>query len=168
MTAYAGPDAIPGRLVSQATTSVPPSGNPDDDDAPRAAVGAARVAATDTTATDHGHSSLDRLARRVLGLRDAEPRALIDLQGSLVLSAVRCLITYVFIPVILPVIAWAGVVARPIGLVLAVVAVAMSIRSLRRVWQANWTHRWPYTAFIGVVVGLLAFSIVLDIRSFLA
>ncbi len=112
-------------------------------------------------------SGLDRLARRVLGLRDAEPRALMDLQGSLVLSAVRCLITYVAIPVLLPAIAWAGVVARPVGLVLAVLAVAMSIRSLRRVWQANWTYRWAYTAFVAVVVGLLCVSIVLDVRFFL-
>lgn len=118
-------------------------------------------------ATGHADSSLDRLARRVLGLRDAEPRALMDLQGSLVLSATRCLITYVAIPVLLPAIAWAGVVARPIGLVLAILAVGMSIRSLRRVWQANWTYRWGYTAFVAVVVGLLCVSIALDVRFFL-
>lgn len=115
----------------------------------------------------HGHGSLDLVARRVLGLRDAEPRALVDLEGSLVLSAVRCILTYVLIPVLLPAIAWAGVVARPLGLALAIAAVGMSIRSLRRVWQANWTYRWPYTVFIAVVVGLLAFSIVLDVRFFL-
>ncbi len=90
-----------------------------------------------------------------------------DLQGSLVLSATRCLLTYVLIPILLPAIAWAGVVARPLGLALAIAAVGMSIRSLRRVWQANWTYRWAYTAFIAVVVGLLAFSIVLDVRFFL-
>lgn len=139
-----------------------PAGDPDVDPADRA------PSPTEVATTGPAPSSLDRLARRILGLRDAEPRALVDLQGSLVLSAVRCLITYVFIPVALPAIAWAGVVARPIGFVLAVLAVGMSIRSLRRVWQANWTHRWPYTAFIAVVVGLLLFSIVLDLRFFLS
>lgn len=122
----------------------------------------------DDVPDDSHDSSLDRLARRVLGLRDAEPRALMDLQGSLVLSAVRCLLTYVAIPVLLPAIAWAGIVARPIGLALAILAVGMSIRSLRRVWQANWTHRWAYTAFVAVVVGLLFVSIVLDVRFFLS
>lgn len=125
-----------------------------------------------TTASAAGRAeprgSLDRLARRVLLLRDAEPRALMDLQGSLLLSGIRCLISYVLIPVVLPVVAWAGTVATPLALVLAIVAIGMSVRSLRRVWQANWTHRWWYTAFIVVVVGLLLVSIAVDVRSLLA
>jgi hypothetical protein len=136
-------------------TPAPPSTQPD------AAPGPDR-------ADHHGGSSMDRLARRVLLLKDAEPRALMDLQGSLVLSAVRCIISYVAIPIMLPVVAWAGVVATPLALLLAVVAIGMAVRSLRRVWQANWAHRWPYTAFIVVVIGLLAVSIVVDVTSLVA
>lgn len=113
------------------------------------------------------HGALDRLARRVLLLKDAEPRALMDLQGSLVISAVRCIISYVLIPLLLPVVAWAGVVATPLALALAVVAIGMSTRSLRRVWQANWTHRWLYTGFIAVVIGLLTVSIIVDVNHLL-
>ncbi|HKJ56419.1 MAG TPA: hypothetical protein VJ978_10570 [Nitriliruptoraceae bacterium] len=108
---------------------------------------------------------MDRLARRVLGLRDAEPRALMDLQGSLVLSAVRCIIAYVLVPLLLPLAAWADIVATPVDLVLSVVAIMLAVRSLRRVWQANWTHRWAYTVFIGVVVALLAISVGFDLRT---
>ncbi len=108
---------------------------------------------------------MDQLARRVLGLRDAEPRALVDLQGSLVLSAVRCIIAYVLVPILLPLAAWADVVATPLDLTLSVVATWLAIRSLRRVWQANWTYRWAYTVFIGVVVTLLAVSIVFDLAT---
>lgn len=110
-----------------------------------------------------GGGPLDELARRVLGLRDAEPRALMDLQGSLVVSAVRCILTYVVVPVLLPLAAWANVVATPLDLVLSVAAMLLAVRSLRRVWQANWTHRWTYTGFIAVVVVLLGISVVTDI-----
>lgn len=112
--------------------------------------------------------AMDRLARRVLGLRDAEPRALMDLQGSLVLSAVRCIIAYVLVPLLLPLAAWADVVATPVDLVLSTVAIMLAVRSLRRVWQANWTHRWAYTVFIGVVVALLAISVGFDLRTLAA
>jgi hypothetical protein len=106
---------------------------------------------------------LDRLARRVLLLRDAEPRALFDLQGSLVLSCIRCILTYVLIPLALPLVGWADVVATPLALVLSVVAGGMAVRSLRRVWQAEWRYRWAYTGFIVVVVALLAVGIGFDV-----
>lgn len=128
----------------------------------------ARATSPSSAPSAPSRSATDRLARRVLLLRDAEPRALVDLQGSLVLSAVRCIISYVLIPVALPLVAWTGVVATPVALVLAVVAIGMATRSLRRVWQADWTHRWAYTAFIVVVVGLLAVSIVVDVNTLLA
>jgi hypothetical protein len=111
---------------------------------------------------------LDLLARRVLGLRDAEPRALVDLQGSLVVSAVRCILAYVVVPIALPLIAWADVAAAPLSLVLSVLAVVLGVRSLRRVWQANWTHRWVYTGFIAVVVVLLGITITNDVTTIMA
>lgn len=110
-------------------------------------------------------SSLDRLTRRVLLLRDAEPRALFDLQGSLVLSCIRCILTYVVIPIAVPLVSWAEVVATPLSLVLSVAAILLAVRSLRRVWQADWRYRWAYTGFIVVVVVLLVVGIAFDVRS---
>lgn len=133
----------------------------DDADAPEAIVGA--------VARPLAHPGpLDELAKRVLGLRNAEPRALVDLQGSLVVSAVRCILAYVVVPIALPLVAWADVVATPTSLVLSILAVLLGVRSLRRVWQANWTHRWSYTAFIAVVVVLLGITITLDVATLLA
>lgn len=111
---------------------------------------------------------LDQLARRVLGLRDAEPRALFDLQGSLILSCIRCILTYVVIPIAVPLVNWAEVVATPLSLLLSVAAIGFAVRSLRRVWQADWRHRWAYTGFIAVVVGLLVVGIGFDLRTLLA
>ena len=111
---------------------------------------------------------LDMVVRRVLGLRDAEPRALVDLQGSLVISAVRCILAYVVVPIALPLIAWADVAAAPLSLGLSLLAVVLGVRSLRRVWQANWTHRWAYTGFIAVVVVLLGITITNDVVTIMA
>lgn len=133
---------------------------PDDPDTPEALIAAGAPPAHP--------GPLDQLARRVLGLRDAEPRALVDLQGSLVVSAVRCILAYVVVPIALPLVAWADVFATPASLVLSVIAVLLGVRSLRRVWQANWTHRWSYTVFIAVVVVLLGITITVDVVTLLA
>ena len=112
-------------------------------------------------------SAADRLARRVLRVENAEPRALMPLKGSLIISAVRCVITYALIPALLPVISGLGVLATPLSLALSLVATVMAIVSLRRVWLADWSGRWGYTAFIGVVLVVLAVVIAIDVRALL-
>lgn len=113
-------------------------------------------------------SVADRIARQVLVIEGEDPKAVFELKGSLLISAVRCVLTYALIPLLAPVISWAGVVATPIALVLSVLAVLLAINSLRRVWLADYRYRWPYTAFILIVLGLLAFVIVLDVRALVA
>lgn len=113
-------------------------------------------------------SVADRIARQVLLIEGADPRAVFELKGALWISAVRCVLTYALIPLLAPVISWAGVVATPIALVLSVLAVLLAVNSLRRVWLADYRYRWPYTAFILIVLGLLAFVIVLDARALVA
>lgn len=112
-------------------------------------------------------SSLDRLMRQLLVIDDAAPRALFELKGSLVLSAVRCVLTYAVVPVVVPAIGWAGVLATPLSLALSLAAVVLAVTSLRRVWMADYRHRWAYTAFIAVAVGLLTAVIVADLRTLL-
>lgn len=113
-------------------------------------------------------SAADRLARQLLRVDQAEPQALMPLKGSLVISAIRCVITYAIIPAMAPVITGLGVLATPLALLLSVVAAVMAVVSLRRVWLADWSRRWAYTAFIGVVLALLATTMVFDTRSLLA
>jgi hypothetical protein len=113
-------------------------------------------------------SPADRLARRLLRIEGAEPRALMPLKGSLAISAVRCVITYAIVPALAPVVTGLGDLATPLSLVLSLLAAVMAVVSLRRVWLADWGARWGYTAFIGVVVALLTVVIVLDVRTLLA
>lgn len=113
-------------------------------------------------------SAADRIARRVLRVEDAEPRALMPLKGSLIISAVRCVITYALVPALVPIISGLGVLATPLSLTLSVVAAVMAVISLRRVWLADWSGRWGYTVFIGVVLAVLAVVIAFDVRALLA
>jgi hypothetical protein len=110
-------------------------------------------------------SVLDRVVRQVLLIGDASPRALFDLKGSLVLSAVRCVLMYAVIPLVVPLIGWAGVLATPLSLLLSSAAIVLAITSLRRVWMADYRYRWPYTAFILLAVSLLVMIVVIDVRT---
>jgi hypothetical protein len=113
-------------------------------------------------------SAVDRLVRQVLLIGDASPRALFDLKGSMLLAGVRCTLTYLVIPFGAPLVGWLGVLATPLSLAMSVVAVGFAVSSLRRVWLADYRHRWTYTAFIVVAVVLLAVVIVGDVRTLTA
>ncbi|MEX2550368.1 MAG: hypothetical protein WD638_09075 [Nitriliruptoraceae bacterium] len=123
---------------------------------------------TEQRSRDASRSAADRIARQVLRIGDADPRALFSLKGSIWLSAVRCIITYAVLPALAPLVGWIGVVARPVAIVLVLAAIVLSMHSLRRVWLADWGHRWAYTAFITVVLILLAVVLAVDIRALLA
>lgn len=112
-------------------------------------------------------SVVDRIVRQLLLIGDASPRALFDLKGSMLIAGVRCTITYIIIPFGAPVIAWLGVLGTPLSLALSLVAIVMAVSSLRRVWMADYRHRWVYTAFIVVAVVLLAVVVVGDVRTLL-
>ncbi len=119
---------------------------------------------TDAT-TDRPRSAADRLVRQLLLVEDAAPRSIVTLKGSLVLTAVRCILMYAVIPLLAPVVGWLGVIARPLSLAMSVAAMGLAIYSLRRVWLADWRYRWAYTGFIAAVVALLVVVIVFDVRA---
>lgn len=110
-------------------------------------------------------SPLDGVVRWVLRVEDAEPAALLSMRGSLLLSAVRCLVTYVAIPVVVPLVGWLAGVATPLSLALSVAAVVLAINNLRRVWIVDWAGRWGYLVFSLLVLGALAGLLVSDIRA---
>lgn len=106
----------------------------------------------------------DRAMRRVLGVTSVDRRAGAGahraFRVSVVVSAVRCLITYVAIPVLVPLLSLSGWVAAPVGMALCVVAVVNGVVSIRRFWVADHARRWMYTGFMGVVFVILAVAMV--------
>ena len=126
------------------------------------------VAGAEAAPGPSSRSTADRIARQVLRIGDADPQALLSLKGSIWLSAIRCIIMYAVLPALAPLVGWIGVLARPLSIALVLAAMVLSVHSLRRVWLADWDHRWAYTAFIGVVLVLLVVVLVFDVRALLA
>ncbi len=123
------------------------------------------TAPTDVPPAAPQRSPLDRLVRQLLLIGDASPRALFDLKGSMLLAGVRCTLSYLIIPLGAPLIGWLGILATPLSLAMSAVAIGLAISSLRRVWMADYRHRWSYTAFIVVAVVLLVVVVVGDVRA---
>ncbi|MDH5152692.1 hypothetical protein [Kocuria palustris] len=104
----------------------------------------------------------DRLMRRVLRIGRIDPRsdagAHRAFRIAVVISALRCIITYVAIPVLIPILSLGGWIAGPVGIVLCVIAAVNGVVSVRRFWRTDHAQRWTYTAFIAVVFVVLTIS----------
>lgn len=113
------------------------------------------------------HSAADRFMRRLLRVRTTDRRVLRDahkaFRVSLVISAVRCLITYLVVPIAVPLLSFAGVFAAPIGIALCVVAVVNGVVSVRRFWTSDHRMKWMYTWFMLFVFAVLAVAFYADI-----
>lgn len=128
---------------------------------------ATATAGTTTARGFRSNGPADRFMRRLLGVRAFEARpereAHRAFRISVVISGIRCLITYLVVPVLVPVLSLAGWVAAPIGIALCVYAVVNGVVSLRRFWGSDHRQRWVYTIFMTVVFGILAVALVSDL-----
>lgn len=84
---------------------------------------------------------------------------------SILLSATRCLLTYVLLPLLKPVIDLSGGVGPVLGLVIGTVSGVAIIASMRRFWRAGHRFRWYYTVIGGSILVLLVVSAIRDIVS---
>lgn len=105
--------------------------------------------------------------RRLLRISDTDTTAIMGahraFQTSLIISGIRCLITYLLVPIVVPILSFARVIAAPLGIALCVLAVINGIASVRRFWIANHRARWMYTGFISFVFLVLAVALTTDI-----
>ncbi len=112
-------------------------------------------------------SQADRFMRRLLRLPEgttstaAEARS--AFQKSLVVTTCRCLLMYIILPFVLPLVGIAGGVSPAIGLAIGIVAMVAIVMSIRRFWRADHSKRWHYTIFGTVIIGFLIYLSVVDI-----
>ena len=122
----------------------------------------------DTAATGfRSGAPADRFMRRLLGVTVPDGAGSTEAHKafriSVVISGIRCLITYLVVPVVVPLMSLAGWVAAPIGIALCVYAVVNGVVSLRRFWATEHRHRWLYAGFMAIVFAVLGFALVSDI-----
>lgn len=130
------------------------------------------IEATPLTVAPPAWSPADRRMRRLLRLpvdgpkaTEASARTLVE--KSLLISMVRCLLTYIVLPFVAPILGVAAGVAPAVGIIVGVVAIVANVASVRRFWRAEHRYRWHYTALAGAIVVALVWLIVADVVALL-
>ena len=114
-------------------------------------------------------SAPDLFMRRLLRVGVVDPGATEGahraFRWSILVTAVRCTILYLIVPILIPVISVARVVAAPVSIALCIFALVNGVVSVRRFWTANHPARWQYSAFMVIVFVVLLLSIIIDITT---
>ena len=109
----------------------------------------------------------DRFMRRLLRLPEGKTSTAAEarsaFQKSLAVTACRCLLMYIVLPFVLPIVGVASGVSPAIGLTIGVLAIFSIVYSIRRFWRADHSKRWHYTVFGGVIIGFLIYLSVKDV-----
>jgi hypothetical protein len=113
-------------------------------------------------------SRADETMRRLLRIPDRHAR--VDesdthriFSVSIFLSALRCLLSYIVLPVVLPAIGVARGVGPAIGIPISILALTFDYLGIRRFWLADHHQRWAFTALYAVVGGMVLALLIVDI-----
>ena len=87
---------------------------------------------------------------------------------SMLISAIRCTLTYVILPIVLPFLGLAAGVGAWIGVVISVVAITANVISIRRFWRADHRFKKHMTVIHVAMIGLLSALFVLDLNTILS
>jgi hypothetical protein len=109
----------------------------------------------------------DVAMRRLLRIPDGhtatEGAAQRAFSTSVLVSAVRCVLTYLVLPFLAPALGLAAGVGPAIGIPIGAVAIACNVMTIRRFWAADHRWRWAYTALALTVIALLLVLMVEDV-----
>lgn len=119
------------------------------------------MAATETTGTGSTKSTADTAVADKVA---ADEQAQQGFSRSILVSGIRCTLTYIILPFVAPWIGLAPGVGPVIGLIIGTIAIAANVFSIRRFWRAD--HRWKVHATVlhAAVLLLLAILMMFDIR----
>jgi hypothetical protein len=110
----------------------------------------------------------DVVMRRLLHVPTGPPKVSEDsahrlFSASILLSAFRCLLGYVFLPIITPILGATAGVGPILGIPIAVVALVFDVRGIRRFWLVDHRHRWAITALYLAVMGMVTYLLIRDV-----
>ena len=124
------------------------------------------------TTTDAHRSKADLVVRRLLRIKDRSPGgtsagAYGSFQRSMLISAVRCTLTYVVFPFVAPAVGFATGVGPVVGIVIGSFAIVCDVFTIRRFFAVDHKWRWPVSAIAFSVICLLAVLLVQDVSHLL-
>jgi hypothetical protein len=109
----------------------------------------------------------DVAVRRLLRIPDGPPApegaAQRAFSTSILVSATRCLLTYIALPFLAPALGLAAGVGPAVGIPIGVVAIGSNVLTIRRFWAADHRWRWAYTTIALTVIALLLVLMVEDV-----
>lgn len=90
-----------------------------------------------------------------------------SLRFSILISAIRCTLTYVILPFAAPLISFAPGVGPAIGIPIALVALWANVASIRRHWGSDHRWKWPVSVLNAGIIVLLVILLILDVGQLL-
>ncbi|NJM06123.1 hypothetical protein HC891_07855 [Candidatus Gracilibacteria bacterium] len=87
--------------------------------------------------------------------------------ASLVFSALRCILQYIVLPIVLPLVGLAGDFSIGVVMLLDLVALTAIVYSMRRLWQLNHPQRWSFLPMALAIVVLILVMLGYDIWALL-
>lgn len=82
---------------------------------------------------------------------------------SIFLSALRCLLSYIVLPIVLPAVGLAKGVGPAIGIPIGILALVFDFLGVRRFWLADHHQRWAFSALYAAVGGMVLALVVIDV-----
>lgn len=86
-------------------------------------------------------------------------------QRSIVISSIRCLLTYIFLPFVAPTIGFFAEIGPVLGIIVSIVAIVSITISMRRFWRVRHAQRWAYTILGGLMFAFIVFLLIRDIAA---
>lgn len=157
-TEQAAAAGCPMHAGTPTVTEPPPGQCPVD--AAAAKAGPVERSAWDLRARKFLRLPVDAPRQSLLGANDAFAK-------SMWISATRCLLTYVALPLMAPIVDLTGDLGPAIGIVLSLVSMVAIFFSARRFFAGDHPWRWRYSAIGGGVFILLVIQLVMDARTLL-
>ena len=84
--------------------------------------------------------------------------------SSVVISGIRCLLTYVVFPFVAPVIGIASGIGSGVGLIVGLVAIASNVWSIQRFHRTDHKYKWQVSALNAGIIVLLLILMAIDLR----
>ncbi len=118
-----------------------------------------------------GRPAADAVMRQLLRIPARAPQLDADVttrifNSSMLLSGIRCMFTYMFLPIVTP--ALGAVVGPVIGIPLALVALVFDVKGIRTFWWVDHPQRWLMTLVYVIVMGWIVYLLGRDIAQVFA
>jgi hypothetical protein len=84
---------------------------------------------------------------------------------SIMVSGLRCTLTYIVLPLLAPIFNLSGASLPVIGLLLGAVSMVAIVISMRRFFAADHKYRWGYATIGGAIFVMLIIAGIMDIST---